>query len=158
VSEREDDNVHELLIPEELHRPHLADSTVWSKVRHRAHPELARWFNASVRDDLVLTCHVVVLELLRSARNDASFLHQSEQLELLRSCPIDGSVWLRAREVQPRLSARGEHRGVPPADLVIAAAAEQAGVPLLHYDHDFDRIVAVTSQPARWLLPAGQLP
>jgi predicted nucleic acid-binding protein len=46
---------------------------------------------------------------------------------------------------------------VPPADLVIAAAAESAGIPVLHYDHDHDLISAVTGQATRWLVPRGSL-
>ncbi len=60
--------------------------------------------------------------------------------------------------MQQLLAAQGQHRGIPPADLLIAAAAESAQVPLLHYDHDFDLIAGVTGQPVRWLLPAGTLP
>lgn len=40
-------------------------------------------------------------------------------------------------------------------DLLIAAAAEAAGVPILHYDEDYDRIAAITGQPAEWLAPRG---
>ncbi len=49
------------------------------------------------------------------------------------------------------------HRGVRPADL-IAAAAEAAGVEVLHYDDaHFERIQKVTQQPMRWLAPKGTL-
>jgi predicted nucleic acid-binding protein len=41
--------------------------------------------------------------------------------------------------------------------LLIAAAAEAAGVTVLHYDEDYDRIAKVTGQPTRWLAPAGSL-
>ncbi len=40
-------------------------------------------------------------------------------------------------------------------DLLIAAAAERAGYPLVHYDADFDRIAALTGQPTSWVIPAG---
>jgi len=33
-----------------------------------------------------------------------------------------------------------------------------AGLVVLHYDHDFDRIAAVTGQPTEWILPAGTVP
>lgn len=42
------------------------------------------------------------------------------------------------------------------ADLLIAAA-EAAGVTLLHYDEDYDRIAAVTGQPTRWIAPRGSV-
>jgi predicted nucleic acid-binding protein len=42
-------------------------------------------------------------------------------------------------------------------DLVIAAAAEAAGLAVLHYDDDYDRIASVTRQPTEWVAPAGSL-
>ena len=143
-------------VPPPLDRPHLADSTVWSKVRAR--PTLARWFNGEVRAGHILTCNVVVLELLRSARNTDAFHAQSRLLELLDHCPVGMAEHTRACDVQRLLAERGRHRGVPPADLLIAAAAESAQVPLLHYDHDYDLIAEASQQPVRWLAPTGSLP
>ena len=50
----------------------------------------------------------------------------------------------------------------PPArrrlpDVLIAAAAERHRVTVLHYDHDDDRIAAVTGQPVEWVVPAGSV-
>jgi predicted nucleic acid-binding protein len=104
-----------------------------------------------------MVCEPVVLELLRSARDAASFSTQSGLLDALRSRPIGPAEWRRARVVQALLAARGHHRGVPPQDLLIAAAAESAKVPLLHYDHDYDLIGDVTGQSMTWLAPPGSL-
>jgi len=140
-----------------LDERHLVDSTVWSKVRTTSRPDLAEWFNAMVRADLVATCEPVVLELLRSARNASACAHQSEMLGLLPIAPTGPNAFRRALVVQAALAARGQHRGVPPVDLLIAASAEAAGLPLLHYDHDFDLIASVTEQRCRWLVPSGSL-
>jgi len=35
--------------------------------------------------------------------------------------------------------------------LIIAAAAEHAGLTVLHYDRDFDRIAENTAQPVEWV-------
>lgn len=145
-------------VPPPLTHPHLVDSTVWSKARAAGRPDLAEWFNRAVRRDLVATCEAVVLELLRSARNSADFTRQAGVLALLPSVPMGGDAFHRATEVQSALAARGKHRGVPPIDLLIAAAAESARLPLLHYDHDFDLIAGITGQQCSWLLPAGSLP
>lgn len=66
-------------------------------------------------------------------------------------------VWSRAREVQLAIAGSGGHRHVPPADLLIAAAAERAGVPLVHYDQDYERIATVTRQPHLWFVAHGAL-
>lgn len=141
-----------------LSGPHLADSTVWSKVRNRERPDLADWFNTEVREGRILTCQAVALELLRSARDASAFGAQGNLIDRLELCPIGRREWARARAVQALLAARGQHRGVPPQDFLIAAAAETAEVPLLHYDRDYDLIGAVTGQPMRWLSEPGSLP
>ncbi|MDQ3152799.1 MAG: hypothetical protein M3R63_14160 [Actinomycetota bacterium] len=48
-------------MPPPLPGPHLADTTVWSKVRNR--PGLTAWFNTEVRASRIWTCEVVALEL-----------------------------------------------------------------------------------------------
>jgi predicted nucleic acid-binding protein len=42
-------------------------------------------------------------------------------------------------------------------DLIIAAAAELAGLTVLHYDHDFELIASVTGQPHEWVVPRGSI-
>ena len=57
------------------------------------------------------------------------------------------------------LTARGplHHRQVKLPDLLIAAAAELAALPVLHYDRDFEAIADVTGQPVRAIAPLGSL-
>lgn len=148
----------ELPIPQSPRARHLVDSTVWSKVRTAGRPDLAAWFNQAVQADLVATCHAVVMELLRSARNTASFRHQAELLSLLPVAPMNDGTFRRALDVQALLAGDGHHRAVLRVDLLIAACAEAAQLPLLHYDHDFDLISGVTGQPCAWLVPPGALP
>jgi predicted nucleic acid-binding protein len=71
---------------------------------------------------------------------------------------MDQPVLDRAVEVQDELADRSQQRGAKIADLLIAAAAEAAGLVVLHYDHDFDLIAAVTGQPVEWIVPAGTVP
>jgi predicted nucleic acid-binding protein len=56
-----------------------------------------------------------------------------------------------------RLARRSQHRAVSLPDLLVAACAERAGLSVLHYDADFDRIAAITRQPVRWVLPRGSV-
>lgn len=144
--------------PPPLSERHVVDSTVWSKVRTKTRPDLAEWFNMAVHADLVATCEPVVLELLRSARNSAAFASQADLLALLPTVPTGEPQFRRAREVQAALAETGRHRGVPPIDLLIAASAETAGLPVLHYDHDYEVIASVSRQRCAWLLPPGTLP
>jgi predicted nucleic acid-binding protein len=42
-------------------------------------------------------------------------------------------------------------------DLLIAAAAERAGLTLLHYDNDFELIAGVPGQICQWVVAAGSI-
>jgi predicted nucleic acid-binding protein len=105
----------------------------------------------------VLVCDLVVLELTRLAPNDARAHAVAERLDAFKSVPMLGALWTRAREVQLLLAADGDHRRVPPADLLLAAAAEAAGVSVVHYDRDYERIAAVTDLRQKWLVQDGSL-
>jgi predicted nucleic acid-binding protein len=54
---------------------------------------------------------------------------------------------------------RSQRRPSPntPADLSIGCTAETAGVPLVHYDRDYERIADVSTLEHHWLLPNGTL-
>jgi predicted nucleic acid-binding protein len=130
---------------------------VWTWVRDRRFPELAEWFNTEVRSGRVLVCDQIVLELIRLSPNEARAHELARRLNAFDGVTMPGDVWSRAQEVQLAMAASGDHRRVPPADLLIAAAAERARVPLIHYDHDYERIAAVTRQPHIWFVPQGAL-
>jgi predicted nucleic acid-binding protein len=57
----------------------------------------------------------------------------------------------RAVEVQMILADQGRHRAPSVPDLLIAAAAEQAGLTVLHQDKDFEIIAEITGQPVERL-------
>lgn len=50
-----------------------------------------------------------------------------------------------------RRGKKGEHRSAGPVDLLVAAAAEEAELTLLHYDRDFETIARTTGQPVRMI-------
>lgn len=130
---------------------------MWTWVRDRRFPHLASWFNAQVAAGLVLVCDLVALELTRLAPNETRAREVAERLELFESVPMPERLWRRTRDLQLQLAGNGDHRRVPPVDLVLAACAEAAGVPLVHYDRDYERIAAVSAVEQRWLVADGSL-
>jgi predicted nucleic acid-binding protein len=104
------------------------------------------------------TCAVTNLEMLFSARSGAEWDMVREQLQGLPAVPITPTVCTRAIEVQGMLWHSGKVRAVGIPDLLIAAAAEVAGLSVLHYDTDFDLVAAVTGQESRWVVAAGSVP
>ena len=107
----------------------------------------------------VATCDMVRMELLWTARDHDDFLAIRHRLDALRNVSIGPRVWRRATDVFEQLAEAGplHHRRVPARDLLIAAAAELAELPLLHYDRHFELIAEVTGQPVRALAPLGSL-
>lgn len=135
----------------------LADSSAWFVSRRE--PEIRAQFDAGVRTGAVSTCDAVKLELLYTARNASEFAARRVELDLLPQCPIGPAEFRRALEVYERLAQQGglHHRRVKHPDLLIAAAAESAGVAVLHYDGDFEAIGEVTGQAMRWIAEPGSV-
>jgi predicted nucleic acid-binding protein len=136
----------------------LADTSAWVWTR-TVGGELRRTFDDAVVEGEIATCDMVRLELLYSARNTSEFVSLRSELDALPSWPIGNEQWQRALAIYEKLAHQGglHHRSVRHPDLLIAAAAETAGIAVLHYDEDYDRIAAITGQRVRWLAPRGSL-
>jgi predicted nucleic acid-binding protein len=65
----------------------------------------------------------------------------------------------RALEVQRLLAHQGglHHRSLKVRELLIAAIADLAGLVVLHYDEDYDRVRAVTGQATEWGAERGSI-
>ena len=105
----------------------------------------------------MLICDLVVLELVRLAPNRRRAHDLADRLAAFETISTPPSLWSRARAVQLLMADSGDHRRVPPSDLLIAAAAEAAEVPLVHYDRDYERIAAATGQRQQWFVADGAL-
>ncbi len=119
----------------------------------RVRPWLA---DAVAKDELVL-CDVVALEYLMGARSMDDYARLELALGGFRweeTLPAD---WRRARDVHRALAGQGagHQRSVRIPDLLIAAIGERAGLPIVHFDQDYDRIATITGQPTRWVAPRG---
>lgn len=136
----------------------LADTSAWVWAR-TVGGELRTVFDEDLIDGQIATCDMVQLELLYSTRNATEFNAVRSELDALPNYQIGIEQWQRALEVYEQLAQQGglHHRSVRHPDLLIAAAAEAAGIPVLHYDEDYDRIAAITGQQIHWLAPRGTL-
>ena len=115
------------------------------------------WLRAAIVAADVAICDQVAIEYLRGARNSAEFDQFEAVLSAFPWFRIEPSDWDRVRSVYRSLSGvtSGYQQSVPIADALIAAVAERHDVAVVHYDEDYDRIAAVTSQPVRWVVPRG---
>lgn len=130
---------------------YLVDSSVLTRlakpaVREGLEPRLSRGelARAGISD----------LEVGYSARNVDEWDRLSEALDQFELVETTSADVRRAKQVQ-RLLAAKHQRGRKVPDLLVAAAAETAGLIVLHYDADFDRIAAVTGQSCQWVVAPG---
>lgn len=134
----------------------VADTSVWQRRRHLA---VADVLTHGIARDEILTCSIVELERMFAARNATELVEVEEEFSVLRDAPITRSV-MRAAKTALRdlaiMGSAGYHRVKPP-DAIIAAAAAEVGVGVLHYDRDYDRLAEVLSFESRWVVPAGSI-
>jgi predicted nucleic acid-binding protein len=135
---------------------HLVDNSALARLRTK--PPVAARLEPLILEGHVATCALTELEQLFSARSGAEHREWRADIGLrFGRVPIDQRALDRAVQVQGLLADRGQHRGVNIPDLVVAAAAECAGLTVLHYDADFEMIAAVTGQPTEWVVPRGSI-
>jgi predicted nucleic acid-binding protein len=132
---------------------YLADKSALTRSETR--PEVRDVVEPLLLAGRIATCGIVDLELLFSAPDPGTYAELARVLRALPRAPVTDAAVDRALEVQGLLAARSQHRAVPLPDLLVAACAERAGLTVLHYDADFDRIAAVTAQPMQWVVDRG---
>jgi len=133
----------------------LADKSALT--RRETRPEVREALEPLLVAGEIATCGIVDLELLYSATSRITYRTLAEALRGMPRAPIDNGCIGRALEVQAMLAERSEHRAVPLSDLLVAACAERAGLVVLHYDADFDRIAELTGQPTQWIVSRGRV-
>ena len=127
---------------------HLADVSAWAQL-HRT--EVAVRLVSLFVGGATATCAITDLEVAASAVDAPEHRDLLEERRSFPRVPVDDAVLDRALEVQGLLT----DAPVPVTALIVAAAAERAGLVLLHHDAAFDRIAAATGQPTEWVDEAG---
>jgi predicted nucleic acid-binding protein len=135
---------------------YIADASAWW---HAAHPTVREEWTAALRNRQIATCPIVKLELLYSALDGRAYDRLDAILAAFRDVPITRSVTDAALAGLRELAHRGPlfQRSVRFPDVLIAAAAQDAAVGVLHYDAHFDRLAEVLEFESRWIAPAGSL-
>jgi len=135
----------------------LADTSAWTT--HGRDPAVSAAFARALDARRIAVCSPVRHELFYSRRDAEDLAHTRARLDKLPHVPVTEREWRRSEEVLEALASRGplHHRQVPFIDLLVAAAAEAAGVPVLHYDRHFELIASITGQPVRAIAPLGSL-
>ena len=124
---------------------HLADASAWAQL-HRN--DVAARLVPLLVGGGAATCAVIDLEVLATFDDPTARAEATAERAMFPRIPVDDAVLDRAVQVQGLLEER-----VPTVALVVAAAAELAGLVLLHHDDAYDHIAAVTRQPVERIVP-----
>jgi predicted nucleic acid-binding protein len=133
----------------------LADKSALT--RRDSRPEVREALEPLLLAGEIATCGIVDLELLYSATSRATYRALAEALRGMPRAATDEGCVRRALEVQSMLAERSQHRAVPLPDLLVSACAERAGLTVLHYDADYERIAKLTGQAVQWVVPRGSV-
>lgn len=134
----------------------LIDTSVWHR---RGNPAVIDRLADLFASDEVAITEPVRLEVLFSARSAQEYDAMSRELDGLQSAPCGNPEVRRALEVQALLAHKAglHHRSVKIPDLLVAATAELAGLTVLHYDEDYERVSALTGQSTEWIAERGSI-
>jgi predicted nucleic acid-binding protein len=132
---------------------HLVDTSVLTRLDRSTVREA---IEPLAGDGHVARAGISDLEVGFSARNLREWTRLTAALTAFPLIETDAAHVRRARQVQRLLASRGL-RGRKVPDLLIAAAAEESGLAVLHYDADFDLIARVTGQRCEWVVPPGTI-
>ena len=116
----------------------LIDSSVWVEyLRPKGSMKVKDRLREILQKEEALFCGVVVVEILRGAKNEKDFQALHDSLISLAQIPIDDGVIERASKWGFLLDRKG--KSISTTDLLIAAAAYEKAR-LLHADSDFEII------------------
>lgn len=135
---------------------YLIDTSVWHR---RGNPAIIdRLADLFAADEIAIT-ELIRLEVLFSARSAQEYDAVSRELDGLQPVPCGNSELRRALEVQRLLAHKAglHHRSVKIPNLLVAATAELAGLTVLHYDEDYERVGAITGQSTEWVAERGSI-
>lgn len=135
---------------------YLIDTSAFARVQHEV---VRRIIAELITEKVAATAVTVDLEAGYSGRNLAEVQEIANRRRAeYHVLPVSEAIAVRAREVQVKMAARGQHRAAGVIDLLTAAIAEHHGAVIMHYDADFEHIAKITGQPQRWIVPRGSIP
>lgn len=130
----------------------LIDSSLWIEYfRPKGLQKVKERIRDILQKEEAVCCGVIVVEILRGAKNEKDFQSLKEALLSLPQIPIDDAVIERASRWGFILDRKG--KSVSTTDLLIAALAHKKTI-LLHADSDFEVISSIVDLEEENILPA----
>jgi predicted nucleic acid-binding protein len=114
----------------------LIDSSAWIEyLRPKGSQKVKQKVREILQREEALCCGILVVEMLRGAKNEKDFQSLNDSLRALPQIPIDDPVVERASQWGFLLDRKG--KSVSTTDLIIASAAYKKAR-LIHMDSDFE--------------------
>ncbi|HET7508694.1 MAG TPA: PIN domain-containing protein [Solirubrobacterales bacterium] len=131
----------------------LADTSAWMQARRD--PQARDLLLSAVERGDVCWCWPVRYELMIDARGAEGIAVIERTLEGLRELPVDRGVQRAVLATMRELADGGSHGAhrLPLADLTVAAAAQAAGIGILHFDQHLERLGKHLGLEAYWISP-----
>lgn len=120
--------------------PMLVDTSAWMQSRRDA--KARDLLLGAIERGEVRWCWPVRYELMVDARGPDGIAAVERTLDGLREVPVDRAVQRAVLATMRELAADGSHgtHRFPLTDLTVAAAAQHAGIGILHFDQHLERL------------------
>lgn len=131
--------------------PVLADTSAWMQSRRDA--KTRDLLLGAIERGEVRWCWPVRYELMVDARGANGIAAVERTLDSLREVPVDRSVQRAVLATMRELAADGSHGAhrFPLTDLTVAAAAQNAGIDILHFDQHLERLAEHLGVDSHWI-------
>lgn len=131
--------------------PVLADTSAWMQARRDA--KVRKLLLEAIERGDVRWCWPVRYELMVDARGSDGVAAAERTLESLREVPVDRSVQRAVLATMRELAAGGSHGAhrFPLTDLTVVAAAQHAGIDILHFDQHLERLGEHLGVESHWI-------
>lgn len=119
----------------------LVDSSAWIEyLRPNGSDKVKQRIRDVLQREEAVSCGIIVVEILRGAKNEKEFKLLSEALTSIPRIHMDKNVIKIAAKLGFLLDRKG--KTVSTTDLFIAAAAYSSKMTVLHFDNDFETIAS----------------
>lgn len=131
--------------------PVLVDTSAWMQARRDSGAR--ELLLTSIERGEVRWCWPVRYELMIDARSSDGIAAVERTLDALREVPVDRTVQRTVLSLMRELANAGSHGAhrYPFTDLTVAAAAQHAGVDILHFDQHLERLGDHLGVDAFWI-------
>ncbi|HUC06969.1 MAG TPA: PIN domain-containing protein [Solirubrobacterales bacterium] len=131
--------------------PVLVDTSAWMQARRD--PKARSLLLDAVERGNACWCWPVRYELMVDARGREGIAAVERTLEGLREIPVDRSVQRAVLATMRELAATGSHGAhrYPLTDLAVVAAAQNAGIGILHFDQHLEHLGGHLVIDAHWI-------